>query len=155
MNHGHEIKAGAGRWVIALCAMLVAACGDEVGSMAETQQEPDNSLMRVISGEVWYRERIALPPGAQVIVTLEDQSRADAPATIITDYTHIVDEQQGPYSFRLVYDPRAIDERMTYGLRARIQQNGELMFTSTEHIDPFAGEPGEPVRIMVTRQGRN
>jgi len=54
-----------------------------------------------------------------------------------------------------VYDPRAIDERMTYGLRARIEQDGELMFTSTEHIDPFAGEPGEPVRIMVTRQGRN
>jgi len=134
--------------------MLLTACADEEASMAESQQEPDNSLMRVISGEVWYRERIALPPGAEVIVTLEDQSRADAPATVITDYTRIVDDEQSPFAFRLVYDPSAIDERMTYGLRARIQQNGELMFTSTEHIDPFAGEPGEPVRIMVTRQGR-
>ena len=26
--------------------------------MAEPEQEPDNSLMRVISGEVWYRVRI-------------------------------------------------------------------------------------------------
>ena len=75
--------------------------------MAEAEQEPDNSLMRVISGEVWYRERIALPPGAEVIVTLEDQSRADAPATVITDYTHTVDGS-GPYTFRLVYDPTAI-----------------------------------------------
>jgi putative lipoprotein len=125
--------------------------------MAESQQEPDNSLMRVISGEVWYRERIALPAGAEVIVTLEDQSRADAPAVVITDYTHIVDGQN-PYPFRLVYNPAAIDERMTYGLRARIEHNGELMFSSTEHIDPFAGAPGapgEPVRIMVSRQGRN
>lgn len=110
--------------------------------------------MRVISGEVWYRERMALPPGAKVVVTLEDQSRADAPATVITDYTHIVDEQ-APFPFRLVYDPAAIDERMTYGLRARIEHDGKLMFSSTEHLDPFAGEPGEPLRIMVSRTGRD
>jgi putative lipoprotein len=135
--------------------VLLAACGDQEETMTETQQQPDNTLMRVISGEVWYRERIALPPGAEVIVTLEDQSRADAPATVLTDYRHVVDEEQAPFPFRLVYNPKAIDERMTYGLRARIEQDGQLMFTSTEHIDPFAGEPGEPVRIMVSRQGRN
>ena len=122
--------------------------------MTPSEQEPDNSLMRVISGEVWYRERIALPPGAEVIVTLEDQSRADAPATVITDYTHIVDGQ-GPYPFRLVYDPAAIDDRLTYGLRARIEQDGELVFTSTEHLDPFASEPGEPLRIMVSKLDRD
>lgn len=122
--------------------------------MAEPEQQPDNSLMQVISGEVWYRERIALPPGAKVIVTLEDQSRADAPADVLTDYTHVVDGP-GPYSFRLVYNPSAIDDRMKYGLRARIENDGKLLFTSTEHIDPFAGEPGEPVRIMVSKTGGN
>ena len=137
-----------------LLAVVLTACSDEAGSITASEQEPDNPLMQVISGEVWYRERIALPPGAEVIVTLEDQSRVDAPAIVITDYTHIVDGQ-GPYSFRLVYDPAAIDERMTYGLRARIEHDGELMFTSTEHIDPFVGERGEPVRIMVSRSGRN
>lgn len=131
--------------------MVLAACNDQAGSMAQSEQEPDNSLMRVISGEVWYRERIALPPDAEVIVTLEDQSRADAPAIVITDYIHIVDGQGPPYSFRLVYDPAAIDDRMTYGLRARIEHDGELMFSSTEHVDPFAGES---VRIMVSRQSR-
>jgi len=120
--------------------------------MTEPQQPPDNTLLQVVSGEVWYRERIALPPGTEVIVTLEDQSRADAPATFITDYTHVVADEQGPFPFRLVYDPRALDERMTYGLRARILRDGELLFTSTEHIDPFAGEP---VRIMVSRQSRD
>jgi len=129
------------------CSLLLAACS----SGSEPKQAPDNSLLRVISGEVWYRERIALPPGARVIVTLEDQSRADAPATVITDYTHIVDGQ-GPYRFRLVYDPAAIDARMTYGLRARIEKDGELLFTSTQHIDPFAGAPGEPVRILVSKR---
>ena len=135
------------RWMIGICAVLLAACSDHEESVPE--QEPDNSLMRVISGEVWYRERITLPPGAEVIVRLEDQSRADAPATVITDYTHIIDGSGPPYKFRLVYDPTAIDDRMTYGLRARIEHERKLMFTSTEHIDPFAGEP---VRIMVSKQ---
>ena len=132
-------------------AMMLAACSDKGGSITESEREPDNSLMRVISGEVWYRERIALPPGAAVIVTLEGQSRADALATVITDYTHTVDGS-GPYTFRLVYDPAAIDDRMTYGLRARIENDGKSMFTSTEDIDPFTGEP---IRIMVSRTGGN
>ena len=149
-NRTWDALVGAGL----LLAGFLAACSDEVGKMTESEQKPDNSLMQVISGDVWYRERIALAPGARVTVTLEDQSRADAPATVITDYTHITDGQP-PYSFRLVYDPAAIDERMTYGLRARIEKDGELMFTSTDHIDPFAGEPGQPVRIMVVSQRRN
>jgi len=146
--------ARIGSWLAGIGAVMLVACGDQSGSTTEPAQETDQSLLQVISGEVWYRERMALPPGAEVIVTLEDQSRADAPATVITDYTHIVDGQ-GPYSFRLVYDPVAIDERMSYGLRARIVHDGELMFSSTERIDPFAGLPGEPVRIMVSRTAAN
>ena len=116
--------------------------------------QPDKSLMRVVNGEVWYRERIVLPPGARVIVAIEEQSRADASATAMPGYTHVVDGQ-GPYTFRLVRDPATIDERMRYGLRARIELDGTLLFTSTEHINPFAGEPGEPVRVMVSHQDRN
>jgi len=144
------------RVFFALTACLfLAACAREPEPVADAAepQAPDNSLMRVITGEVWYRERIALPAGAEVRVVLEDQSRADAPATEITSYTHIVDGPP-PYSFRLVYSPDAIDERGRYGLRARIEEGGELRFTSTQHIDPFAGEPGEPVRIMVSSTPR-
>lgn len=140
-------RAVNGHWILGAVGLLLAACNGQEASMNEVKQAPDNSLMRVISGEVFYRERMMLPPGAEVIVTLEDQSRADAPATILTDYTHVVDGAP-PYPFRLVYDPSAIDERMRYGLRAKILHDGELMFTSTEYIDPFADE----VQIMVVRQ---
>jgi len=78
---------------------MAAACTDSSQTPANNeQQKPDNTLMKVITGTVWYRERKALPPGAQVIVVLEDQSRMDAPATVITDYTHTVDGP-GPYTF--------------------------------------------------------
>lgn len=152
MRSKNGIAAVIGPWMIGVFVLLLAACSQQQRSGEQSMQQPDNSLMRVISGEVWYRERMALPPGAEVIVTLEDQSRADAPATVITDYTHVVDGDQPPYPFRLVYAPSAIDERMTYGVRARIERDGKLLFTSMEHVDPFAGEPGEPVRIRVSRQ---
>lgn len=136
-----------------ILALVVSACSDSAPPpAASAPQTPDNSLMRVVSGDVFYRERMALPPGAVVKVVLEDQSRMDAPATVLAEYTHNVDGAP-PYPFRLVVDPSAIDERMRYGLRARIEHEGELMFTSTEHIDPFAGEPGERITIMVTRAG--
>jgi putative lipoprotein len=141
--------------LLAMTVMLAAACSkpaETATSAEETKMTPDNTLMRVISGTVMYRERMMLPPGTQVIVVLEDQSRMDAPATEITRYTHNVDGGP-PYPFRLVIDPRKIDDRMTYGLRARVENEGKLMFTSTEHIDPFALPAGESIEIMVTRTG--
>ncbi|MEQ5803013.1 YbaY family lipoprotein [uncultured Halomonas sp.] len=153
MRAKRRIKSAIGRWAAIASTLLLAACSHSMGiEDAQRQaQKPDNSLMRVISGDVWYRERIALPPGAELTVTLEDQSRADAPATILTDYTHTVDGTPPPYPFRLVFNPAVIDERMTYGLRARIEHNGDLLFISTQHIDPFAGKPGDPVRIRVSQ----
>jgi putative lipoprotein len=146
MGEKAVLKAMLGGFVL-----LVASACSESGSPPQTgQQMPDNELMRVISGEVMYRERMALPPGAVVKVVLEDQSRMDAPATVLTEYTHNVDGAP-PYAFRLVYDPSRIDERSRYGLRARIEHDGELMFTSTEHIDPFAAAPGERITITVSR----
>ncbi|KAA1172884.1 hypothetical protein FWJ25_13830 [Marinobacter salinexigens] len=140
-------------WLISACTLLLAACATQEQPMTDSGQTADNTLMRVISGEVWYRERIALVPGAKVVVTLEDVSRADAPATVITDYTYVVDGKAPPYPFKLVYSPSAIDERMTYALRAKILKDGKLLFINTQRVDPFAGEPGEPVRIMVSKTG--
>ena len=37
-----------------------------------------------ITGDVYYRERIALPPGAKITVMLEDVSRADTAAKVAT-----------------------------------------------------------------------
>ena len=149
--------------LLGMTVLLAVACSKPADAPAEAQAPaptpapaeepvatPDNTLMQVISGNVLYRERIALPPGTQVIVVLEDQSRMDVAATEITRYTYNVDGAP-PYPFRLVIDPTMIDDRMTYGLRARIENEGQLMFTSTEHIDPFASPAGEEIEIVVTK----
>ena len=59
------------------CASL-AACmtdGNETNLMTQASE------IMTLSGQLSYRERIALLPGSTATVSLEDVSRADAPST--------------------------------------------------------------------------
>lgn len=100
-----------------------------------------------IQGAVVYRERMMLPPGAEVKVQLEDISRADALAEVLAVVT-MTPQGGPPYAFAIDYDANRIDERHRYALRASITLDGNLMFTTTEYTDPF--QPG-PIEMMVER----
>lgn len=122
--------------------LLLAACGKDSG-----QQAGEQGAMAQIEGSVIYRERMMLPPGAQVEVQLQDISRADALASVIA--TVMITPQGGPpYDFAIAYDPATIDSRMRYALRGTISLDDRLLFSSTEYIDPFAGNP---VEVLVRR----
>ena len=82
-----------------------------------------------ITGTASYRERMMLPPGGSLEVTLEDVSRADAPADVITR-AEVPTSKAPPYSFTLTYDPARIIPNHHYTVRARITVDGELMFQS-------------------------
>ncbi|RLQ23435.1 META domain-containing protein [Seongchinamella sediminis] len=122
----------------------LAACG---GSGEEPAAKEEVATMSTIEGTVFYRERMLLPPGAEVEVQLQDVSRADALATVMASVM-FTPEGGPPYPFAIEYDPAGIDERMRYSLRATISAGDKLMFSSTEFIDPFSGED---IRIMVQR----
>ena len=128
--------------LLALTACLTACGGDH-----NDGTPPEESGMGSVEGSVLYRERMMLRPGAQVEIQLQDVSRADAPATVLSSTT-LVPEGAPPYSFVLEFDPEKIDPRGRYGLRATISAGGRLLFTSTEFIDAFAGSP---VEILVQR----
>lgn len=102
----------------------------------------------VIVGEVYYRERITLPEGARLVVTLEDVSRMDVASLALAEHSIELTASQ-PHGFKLIYDPAQIDSRMRYSLRARILVDGRLLFISTEAIDPFS----KPLRILVSKVG--
>jgi uncharacterized lipoprotein YbaY len=105
----------------------------------------------VVTGAVFYRERIALPPDATVVVKLVDVSRADAPAVVLAEQK-IVPEGSVPVAFELEYDPAQIDERMSYAVQARIEAGGGLMFTTTEMIPVITRDsPTEDVQVLVQR----
>lgn len=84
----------------------------------------------MISGTVTYRQRIALPADARVVVTLEDVSRADALATVLAEQTIETAGRNVPIPYRLIYDHNTIDARHRYVVRAKIFQADRLIWTS-------------------------
>lgn len=59
-----------------------------------------------VTGSVAYRERIALPPTAQVEIRLDDVSLADAPSRTIAQQSFTADGRQVPFPFRFTVDQR-------------------------------------------------
>ena len=101
-------------------AVLLTAC-----------QHPTPAPKASLDGEVFYLQRIALPPTAILSVSLQDISLADAPAKVI-------DEQRGPVKgqvplpFHLSYDPLKIEPNHRYSINARIEVDGKLRSAARE-----------------------
>lgn len=103
-----------------------------------------------ISGEAFYRERMAVPPEAQVEILLEDVSLADAPAKIIGSKI-IPNAGQPPYQFDIEYLPSAIIPSHRYNLRARLTVNGELLFVSDQASPVFAEGQENQTKLLMRR----
>ena len=84
-----------------------------------------------VSGTVSYRQRIALPPEAQLVLKLEDVSLADAPSVAIAEKTIETAGRQVPIPFVLTYDPDEIQPQNRYVVRAQIFYGDQLRWTST------------------------
>lgn len=109
-----------------------------------------SGLTGVLNGTVTYRERIALAPDAVVEVTLEEVSRADAPATIIASQTIEPKGAQVPLAFALTYDPAQITPRDIWVVRATIKEGGRLTWTSTRRYPVITQDaPADNVEIIV------
>jgi putative lipoprotein len=102
-----------------------------------------------ISGTVAYRQRIALPPEAIIHLRLEDVSRADAPAKIVSQWDFAAEGKQVPIPFHLIYKPSDVVASHRYDVRASITVGGKMTFTSTStNLVLTQGAPSE-VAIML------
>ncbi len=92
-----------------------------------------------VIGSIAYRERIALPPTAQIEVRLDDVSLADAPANNMASQRFASEGRQVPFAFTLTVDRADIDPRHSYAVSARITDaDGKLMFiTDTRNSVTF------------------
>ena len=105
----------------------------------------------MLMGTVNYRERMALPPTATVLVQLVDISLADAPAQVIAEDS-ITGATGSPIPYRLRFDQSSIKPRRTYALQARISDDDRLLFINTARHAVFAGGRNN-TRILVQRVG--
>jgi putative lipoprotein len=117
------------------------------GATPGTGEDP---AVNAIEGTATYRERIALPPGAEFEAVLQDVSIADAPAMQIAR-TLIADAPNPPIRFTIPYEPGKIDAGRHYSVRAVIRVEGKLWFTSDKDYPVLTRGAGHSVDILMKR----
>ena len=119
----------------------------EEATVVEEVTEPA-SLM--VTGSATYREKIALPEGAVLSVTLEDVAMADAVARRIETYDIPMDGISVPQAFELSV-PDAETKTAKLAVRAKITSaDGDLLFTTTT-INPALPTGGDIGMIVMER----
>ncbi|WP_341522948.1 YbaY family lipoprotein [Pseudomonas sp. G.S.17] len=102
-----------------------------------------------LDGEVFYLQRMALPPSATLSVTLQDVSLVDAPAVVLARQSGPI-KGQVPLPFHLQYDSKQIQPGHRYAVSARIESDGQLLFISTDHYSvKLDGSDQQPLRIRL------
>ncbi|WP_095108121.1 YbaY family lipoprotein [Pseudomonas sp. Irchel 3E20] len=123
--------------LLALAALL-SAC-----------QSPTPAAKASLDGEVFYLQRIALPPNATLSVSLQDVSLADAPARVLDQQSGPI-KGQVPLPFHLTYDPLLVEPGHRYSVSARIEADGKLLFITTEHhAVQLNGQDPQPLKVRV------
>lgn len=104
----------------------------------------------LLSGTVTYRERVALPPGANVSVRLWDA--LEPPSTATVGEAKFVAQGQVPLPFELFFAPDLIQEAHPYAARARISVEGVTVYESPTPVPVLTmGAPSVGVELLVKR----
>ena len=111
---------------------------------------PAASAQSFFTGKVTFRERIALPAGALLEVTLVDVSRADVPAETVAT-TRVESPGAPPIPFKLVYNQGRVVSNRRYAVRARIVAGGELLFATDTPVPVLSATAPSPVVLMLGR----
>ena len=106
---------------------------------------------RQVTGTVTYLERIALPPGAVLEVSLLDVSLQDTAAGVLS--RDRIEMAGVPTTFSLAYNSDAVMAERSYSVSARITLDGKLMFISTSQNAVLTRGAWDHVDIVVDRVG--
>ncbi len=131
--------------------VLVANCQTAPGPADGTLEIPSGREPNAsVSGTVTYRERIALTPGARLVVELRDVSLQDAAAPLIARQT-IENPGQVPIEFKVEYSRADINSRNTYAIQAEIiESDGRLAFINDTAYDVITrGNPSRVDMLLV------
>ncbi|HXZ79754.1 MAG TPA: YbaY family lipoprotein [Terriglobales bacterium] len=102
-----------------------------------------------ITGTVAYRERVALPPNAMLTIRMEDVSKQDVGATLIAGTAFSANGRQVPIPFELSYNPAKISQKGRYVVRANVDVDGELLFTTTQPYPVLNDGASNEVNVMM------
>ncbi|NDO79274.1 hypothetical protein CJP72_00405 [Citrobacter sp. NCU1] len=117
-------------------AVALAACADRSADVQTPAPNPGTSGVATqpaiqqptVSGTVWIRQKVALPPDAVLTVTLSDASLADAPSKVLSQQAVRTEGKQAPFSFVLPFNPADVQPNARILLSAAITVNDKLVF---------------------------
>lgn len=117
-------------------AVALAACADRSANVQTPAPNPGTSGVATqpaiqqpsVSGTVWIRQKVALPPDAVLTVTLSDASLADAPSKVLSQQAVRTEGKQAPFSFVLPFNPADVQPNARILLSAAITVNDKLVF---------------------------
>jgi putative lipoprotein len=102
----------------------------------------------VLSGDVFYRERVALPPNAVLEISLVDVTRPGGLGELVAS-TQVRPNRQVPIPFEIRYGDDDVDPRRSYAVRANILADGRLLFVNARPQRVLTlGHPSS-VRILM------
>jgi putative lipoprotein len=127
-----------------------ADAAEEEASPVQPRARNGDGTLR---GSVTFRDPVAIPVGAVVMVRLLDTSRADAPAEVIGQQV-IREASEVPVAFEIGYDPASIDESHAYAAAAQIVVDGRVAWHSTMQHPVLTRGAGDSATIMVARVSR-
>ncbi|MEM6160604.1 YbaY family lipoprotein [Erwinia sp. P6884] len=138
----------------AALAVALAGCADKsadvstptLGSKVMGQQ----SELRQpnVSGSIYIRQRVALPPDAVLTVTLSDASVADTPSKVLSQRVVHTNGKQAPFKFILPYNPADIQPNARILLSAAITVDGKMMFI-TESVKTVINNGGNKEELLL------
>ena len=134
--------------------LLASACQGEPWPANATREVPSGREPNAaVTGTVTYRERLALTPGATLVVELRDVSYADAHAPLIARQT-ITGPGQVPIRFNVGYHRDDIDSGNRYAIHAKIiESDGRLAFTNDTAYEVIThGNPDKVDMLLVLVQ---
>ena len=108
-----------------------------------------------VSGTVAWSEGVALPPGASLVVRLEEVARPGASPALVAEQTMEGREREPPLSFELRYKGEAISPEREYFVSAEVLLLERPMLATARPLPVLTrGRASRGLQLQLTRPGR-
>lgn len=112
---------------------------------------PTPRPLPVVSGDIFYRERIVLPSDATVRVRVVRLDQRGAPRPVIAELA-FAPPRRVPIPFTVACDPGSLEPDAAYGVEVSISRRGKVEFATAEPVPVLAdGRPSAGLKILVRR----
>ena len=108
-----------------------------------------NAMAGQITGQLSYREKIALPPNAVITLKLEDATVAENP-TLVSELRLASGGRQVPFTFQLPFIDSNIKRGRKYVLHAEIRALDQELFHTAQGI-PVISNGSRKVNLVLRR----